>query len=209
MARRKKNTELIPVGANPVDFFGLADEAVNLRSQGLSYIKITNILNKNNQDKLKRYTLPVQCVCEWFSKHQQFTDETRSKEIINTYNEHKKLLGITERQIQMAQLFLDDYEQEISAYSEDGRLDELYSKVRSTSLDLEKFIARKQAILTQMQVIQDKVYNLTLLSDINQSLLASLKRKDPELFDEITKEITNNPVILMSYEKIKDFSENL
>ena len=73
--------------------------------------------------------------------------------------------------------------------------------------DYEKYINRKQSILQQIQLLQDKVFNIQTLSDIVQEVLETVRRINPEIYEQVVESMKENKVLLAAYEKVMDFEK--
>lgn len=195
--------------ASIIDQYALGTTVAKLRKQGYSYLAIAKEINNTNEQlKQTGEIITSSSVMQYVHLHgiDDVLDEHKTMEIVNVYNENKRLLNILERQMEMVQIFLDDIQRE--CYTT-GDVSELYTRMRELSVDLEKYIARKQSILTNMQAIQDKVYNTESLSIIIKEMLDILKKKDQKLYEEVISEVKNNQIILATYQKMKSDSELL
>lgn len=190
-----------------IEKYSFGSKVSKMRKRGMSYIAIARELNNTEADKIKDgEMITSNHVMQYVQRNgiDDVLDEHKTMEIVNTYNEHKRLLNILERQMDMVIVFLDDIQRQ--CYTT-GDVSELYTRIRELSVDLEKYVARKQSILTQMQAIQDKIYNTESLSIIIKEMLDIIKRRDPQMYDDVIAEMRNSKIILANYQKIKDDSQ--
>lgn len=184
-----------------IDKYGLGDYIRQLRAKGLSYLSIAKEINK--QPEMKGKPIAPQIVSSWGKANiEEQMSVTKRDEIINTYNENKKLLTAVENQMTLLEVFLDDLSQEVLVANDVATL---YKRMQELNKDYEKYINRKQSILQQIQLLQDKVYNLQTLSEIVQEVLETVRRISPEIYEEVVSDMKSNKVLLSAYEKVMDF----
>lgn len=53
--------------------------------------------------------------------------------------------------------------------------------------------------------MQDKVFNIQTLSDIVQEVLETVRRINPEIYEQVVESMKENKVLLAAYEKVMDF----
>ena len=104
----------------------------------------------------------------------------------------------------LIEVFLDDLSQEVLSTSDVATL---YKRMQDLNKDYEKYINRKQSILQQIQLLQDKVFNIQTLSDIVQEVLETVRRINPEIYEQVVESMKENKVLLAAYEKVMDFEK--
>ena len=145
---------------------------------------------------MKGKPIAPQVVSSWGKANiEEQMSVTKRDEIINTYNENKKLLTAVENQMTLLEVFLDDLSQEVLVANDVATL---YKRMQELNKDYEKYINRKQ-------LLQDKVYNLQTLSEIVQEVLETVRRISPEIYEEVVSDMKGNKVLLSAYEKVMDF----
>lgn len=205
----KKNSFTSPAKADKaismIDKLNLGATVRELRSQGLSYLNVAKRLN--GLPELQGRPLRAMTVQRWCKNNiVQELDVEKKDEILNLYNENRRLLESVESHIEMIDVFREDLTTKIE---QTDNVQELYDDLMKLYKDTDRFYARKQLILQQMGQLQDKVYNLQTLSDIIQEILAIVERKDETVYKEIIEEMRNNRILLSAYEKVKNFSKDL
>ena len=184
-----------------IDERGYGDVVRQYRAKGLSYLTIATELNKLPENVGQ--PIPPQVIVAWGRlKIEEKMSTTRRNEIINTYNENKRLLAAVENQMTLIEVFLDDLSQEVLSTSDVATL---YKRMQDLNKDYEKYINRKQSILQQIQLLQDKVFNIQTLSDIVQEVLETVRRINPEIYEQVVESMKENKVLLAAYEKVMDF----
>lgn len=187
---------------NRIDFFGLSDDVLAARNQGKSYVTIARELNKEHIKELNGVVITPKVVSDWCKKNIiQEQSTTKEYEIINTYNEQKNLLEMVETQIEMIQVFLDDLQCQQANNTMPS--DTLYERMKSLMLDQEKYIARKQAILRDMQSIAEKIFTFQSMHAVITETLNIIERKDPDLRKQIEAEMKENRILVNNYENIR------
>lgn len=179
----------------------LQPDIEQLRMQNQSFLSIANSLNEEYKSELDGVVITGTMVQQW-CKENLPTDmpNDRKDEILNVYNEQAKLLDIVEEQIDMTLVFIDDIKRK-TAQGQD--IESIYNRMRALSTDLEKYIGRKQSILSVIQSIQEKILTFQAISDINQEILNAVKSRDESMYDEIVSELQQNKILLLNYQKVK------
>lgn len=186
-----------------IDERGYGDLVRQYRAKGLSYLTIAKELNKLPENVGQ--PIPPQVIGAWSRLNiEEKMSTTRRNEIINTYNENKRLLAAVENQMTLIEVFLDDLSQEVLSTSDVATL---YKRMQDLNKDYEKYINRKQSILQQIQLLQDKVFNIQTLSDIVQEVLETVRRINPEIYEQVVESMKENKVLLAAYEKVMDFEK--
>lgn len=186
-----------------IDERGYGDLVRQYRAKGLSYLTIAKELNKLPENVGQ--PIPPQVIGAWGRLNiEEKMSTTRRNEIINTYNENKRLLSAVENQMTLIEVFLDDLSQEVLSTSDVATL---YKRMQDLNKDYEKYINRKQSILQQIQLLQDKVFNIQTLSDIVQEVLETVRRINPEIYEQVVESMKENKVLLTAYEKVMDFEK--
>lgn len=194
--KRKKGYE------NRIDFFGLGDEVTSARNAGKSYMAIARQLNKEHKGELQSILITPKMVGDWcHSNLVQEMSPSEETEVINTYNQQKQLLEMVETQLEMLQLFIDDLQCKQATGSVDA--DVLYKRMKDLMLDQEKYIARKQSILKDMQSIAEKIYTFQAMNSIIIEIMNMVEREDPSLSNKIKQEMKENKILLANYAKIQ------
>lgn len=187
---------------NRIDFFGLSDDVLAARNKGKSYVTIARELNRQHTQTLNGVVITPKVVSDWCKKNiLQEQPATKEHEIINTYNEQKNLLEMVETQIEMIQVFLDDLQCQQANNTMSS--DTLYERMKSLMLDQEKYIARKQAILRDMQAIAEKIFTFQSMHAVITETLNIIERKDPDLRKQIEAEMKENRILVNNYENIR------
>lgn len=185
-----------------IDLYHLGEDVLAMKRRGMSTLRIANMLNSEYKDLLNKDVITASNVQAWVRKNiDEYKNADKQREVLNTYNEQQKLLNIVDKQIDVTSVFIDEFESLLSS-GED--LENIYKRLRTATQDLEKYIARKQSILTQMQSIQDKIYSVQVLSEINQSILQTLKEENIDVYNRVIEKMKVNPILLEAYEKAKD-----
>ena len=125
----------------------------------------------------------------------------RSTEVVNTYNQQKNLLDMVETQIEMIQLFIDDLQCQQATGSSDA--DVVYKRMKDLMLDQEKYIARKQSILKDMQSVAEKIYTFQAMNSIIIEIMDIITKEDPVLADKVREKMKDNKILLANYAKIQ------
>lgn len=126
-----------------IDERGYGDLVRQYRAKGLSYLTIAKELNKLPENVGQ--PIPPQVIGAWGRLNiEEKMSTTRRNEIINTYNENKRLLAAVENQMTLIEVFLDDLSQEVLSTSDVATL---YKRMQDLNKDYEKYINRKQSIL--------------------------------------------------------------
>ena len=101
--------------ASIIDQYALGTTVAKLRKQGYSYLAIAKEINNTNEQlKQTGEIITSSNVMQYVHLHgiDDVLDEHKTMEIVNVYNENKRLLNILERQMEMVQIFLDDIQRE-------------------------------------------------------------------------------------------------
>lgn len=188
---------------NAIDARGYGELVRQYRAKGFSYLSIAKELNKLPENVGNPISPAV--ISSWgkLNIEEQMTT-TRKNEIINTYNENKRLLTAVENQMALLEVFLDDLSTEVLSTSDVATL---YKRMQELNKDYERYINRKQSILQQIQLLQDKVFNIQTLSDIVQEVLETVRRINPEIYEQVVESMKENKVLLSAYEKVMDFEK--
>lgn len=194
--KRKKGYE------NRIDFFGLGDYVTDWRNAGKSYTAIARQLNKEHKGELQNILITPKMVGDWcrtnLVQEMQPSEET---EVVNTYNQQKNLLDMVETQIEMIQLFIDDLQCQQATGSSDA--DVIYKRMKDLMLDQEKYIARKQSILKDMQAVAEKIYTFQAMNSIIIEIMEIIKKEDPVLANKVKEQMRDNKILLANYAKIQ------
>lgn len=194
--KRKKGYE------NRIDFFGLGDDVTEARNAGKSYMAIARQLNKEHKGELQSILITPKMVGDWCRANLvQEMSPSEETEVINTYNQQKGLLEAVETQLEMIQLFIDDLQCQQSTGSVDA--DVLYKRMKDLMLDQEKYIARKQSILKDMQQVAEKIYTFQAMNSIIIEILAMVEKEDPVMASKIKNSMKDNKILLTNYAKIQ------
>ena len=122
-------------------------------------------------------------------------------EVVNTYNQQKNLLDMVETQIEMIQLFIDDLQCQQATGSSDA--DVIYKRMKDLMLDQEKYIARKQSILKDMQTVAEKIYTFQAMNSIIVEIMDIINKEDPVLANKVREQMKDNKILLANYAKIQ------
>lgn len=195
-------SEVIPLEKSLINTHDFGSFVSSERSAGKSYVQIARQLNKEHQSSLNGVLVTPKMVGDWCRNHlASEKPSTKSNEIINTYNEQKNLLEMVESQIEMMHLFIDDIQCQQASGNVDADLS--YKRMKDLMVDQEKYIARKQSILQDMQKLAEKIFNFQSMNAIITEILAIIERKDPELLKEVREEMKNNRILLEKYAEIR------
>lgn len=203
MEESNKALQKRTVTPNAIDKYSLGEEILKLRKSGMSYVRISQEINQKHKDILNGTYISYSQISKYcLNNNTEENRAERNKEVINIYAEHAKILALIEKQIDIIQIFLDDLHTQIS---KGANVSATYKQMKDLMSDLEKYTGRKQSILTQMQALQEKVYNLQVMSDINQRVLSLLKETNEDVYNEVISKMQVDPMLLMAYAKAKDF----
>lgn len=126
------------------------------------------------------------------------SSKNKTYEVLNIYNEERRLLEIINSAIQTTEGFLENINDEASV---GGKID--IKEFSSLSHTLNKLIERHSSLTTKIAETQAKIYSYSAVQTIIEAVFDKVKKKDKELFKEIEAEIKLDPMLAEAFKRIR------
>lgn len=185
---------------NKIVLLGLSEKADELRAAGCSLSEITQTLNEKylTDSDYKVSVMSVQRYFDRWSKLEK-TDNRKTEENVNVYNEYKMLYEITLDSLEAVHANIMELKKNKA---------ENAKEIRENSFLAEKLTARCQNILQSMADIMAKIYNYMNYQKVIEMIFEIINEEcGVETKGKIINRIRQNPELSILMKKIEDMKD--
>lgn len=184
-----------------IDYYGLASDVRQMRRKGLSYMKIANKLNASG--KMEDDSITMLTVRRWCLENLQ-EDANQGSNTINAYREYVKMLKMVDNNIDMISVFLDAVSAMIQEGVDDKTTLGLFRNTKDLHQELERYIMRKQDLVSKIFVLQKEIINIQTLNELLRLVLDTVKAENKEIYEQVLVKLRQNPKFVEAARRMDD-----